>query len=114
MNSQIKERWVRALRSGEYEQTTRCLHNDKGFCCLGVLCDLYAKEHNVSWNRNSITQKYDLFHSDQVLPPEVMEWARVERDPTVKHASRGATTLAMLNDHSLDFNQIAQIIEEQL
>ena len=41
MNPEIKDRWVAALRSGEYKQGTGRLRrvNDT-FCCLGVLCDL--------------------------------------------------------------------------
>jgi hypothetical protein len=36
----IKKRWVEALRSGNYKQTTGALRKDDGFCCLGVLCDI--------------------------------------------------------------------------
>ena len=35
--------WVKALRSGEYKQTTGQLRKDDGHCCLGVACDLYGK-----------------------------------------------------------------------
>jgi hypothetical protein len=37
MNQVIKEKWVAALRSGEYKQTKGYLRNKKGYCCLGVL-----------------------------------------------------------------------------
>ncbi len=44
MNANIKKIWLKALRSGEYEQTTTRLCRPRsdgvGFCCLGVLCDL--------------------------------------------------------------------------
>ena len=40
MNPQIKEDWVEALRSGEYEQTQGVLDQDDRQCCLGVLCDI--------------------------------------------------------------------------
>ena len=34
----LLERWIAALRSGEYAQTTSILCNDQGgYCCLGVL-----------------------------------------------------------------------------
>lgn len=52
MKHVIMKRWVRALRSGRYRQTTGKLRarNKAGnatnnFCCLGVLCDLYAQDH---------------------------------------------------------------------
>lgn len=36
----FKERWVKALRSGEYQQTQGVLTTLSEFCCLGVACDL--------------------------------------------------------------------------
>lgn len=49
---QLKVAWVKALRSGKYEQTNGVLHasceNDQGrdqhaYCCLGVLCKVAVK-----------------------------------------------------------------------
>ena len=37
----LRKAWIKALRSGKYEQTKGGLRNRKGFCCLGVLCDVY-------------------------------------------------------------------------
>ena len=39
MNSEKKQQWLDALRSGKYPQVTGALHTDDGFCCLGVYCD---------------------------------------------------------------------------
>jgi hypothetical protein len=36
-------KWVKALRSGNYKQTTNALQDDCGYCCLGVACDLFIK-----------------------------------------------------------------------
>ncbi len=44
MNQEIKEKWVAALESGEYQQARKCLNDGTGFCCLGVLTDLFIKE----------------------------------------------------------------------
>lgn len=41
MNKGIKDRWITALRSEKYSQTKGNLRDDEGYCCLGVLCDLY-------------------------------------------------------------------------
>ena len=39
MDTQIKEKWVTALRSGKYRQGHGQLRSeDDKFCCLGVLC----------------------------------------------------------------------------
>lgn len=42
MKASLKAKWVKALRSGDYAQTTSSLRgrNDDSFCCLGVLCEV--------------------------------------------------------------------------
>lgn len=40
VDKDLQQKWLAALRSGEYSQTTGVLHDDKGFCCLGVLLDV--------------------------------------------------------------------------
>lgn len=35
-----RKKWVKALRSGKYEQTTGRLTRDGKYCCLGVACDV--------------------------------------------------------------------------
>lgn len=64
---QIYKRWVAALRSGEYKQAygglrdceygeyncetdTPTIKQVYGFCCLGVLQDLAAKDGGAQWN----------------------------------------------------------------
>lgn len=38
MNRYVRNKWVKALRSGMYEQARGCLiARDGGYCCLGVL-----------------------------------------------------------------------------
>lgn len=59
MNPEIKERWVAALRSGEYQQgfgqlRVRNYEASIGeplyrYCCLGVLCDLAAQDAVGHW-----------------------------------------------------------------
>lgn len=40
MDPELKAKWVAALRSGDYRQCRRVLHNGHGYCCLGVLSRL--------------------------------------------------------------------------
>lgn len=40
MNAELKAKWVAALRSGDYKQTTGVLRLGDAFCCLGVLCEV--------------------------------------------------------------------------
>jgi len=112
MNPQIKQKWVSALRSGEYQQTQKRLRTEDGFCCLGVLCDLYIKENNVEWNLANDGHTYEFQDNKSILPSSVMEWAGVERhNPDINN---GTETLAGLNDTGCTFEQIADLIEEHL
>jgi hypothetical protein len=61
MNPEIKARWVAALRSGEYQQTTGNLRTENGFCCLGVLCDLHSKATGIEW---AVDTYGDYFYGD--------------------------------------------------
>ena len=46
---EVLELWVKALESGEYKQGHQLLNKDNEFCCLGVLCDLAAKDGGQQW-----------------------------------------------------------------
>jgi hypothetical protein len=57
MNKEIADKWIEALRSGEYEQGIASLQSGGRFCCLGVLCDLAIKEGNDVKRRADIIEK---------------------------------------------------------
>ena len=47
MDQKIKQKWINALRSGEYSKVTGVLRDDSpcgGFCALGVLVDVLVQE----------------------------------------------------------------------
>ena len=135
MNSKIKEAWVNALRSGKYEQGSEKLRSVSGYCCLGVLCDLYAQEHNVEWEfrgygeygdeTNPQPMDYWYFkNQSEYLPESVMNWAELKtHNPTVRVYDENSddvdtcyydNEIANVNDSGYSFNQIADIIEAQL
>ena len=110
MNEQVKQKWLSALRSGDYQQTRSYLRNEDGFCCLGVLCDLYGKEHNVEWKLVDAGIYYEFQDKKAILPLSVIEWAGVEDDnPEICE-----TPLSRLNDNGSTFNEIADLIEKHL
>ena len=39
MKTDVKEKWVEDLLSGDFEQGVGALRTDEGYCCLGVLCE---------------------------------------------------------------------------
>lgn len=44
MKAEIKQKWLEALRSGQYQQGKGVLRDSLDrFCCLGVLCDIVDK-----------------------------------------------------------------------
>lgn len=123
MNQEIKARWVRALRSGEYLQGSgmlclRDLINQVDyFCCLGVLCDLAEKDgvtegypHDYGYDSEALLSYEGM---TEVLPKKIQEWAGLTEDNPVI-PSRDAR-LATLNDEAdLSFEQIADLIEQEL
>lgn len=47
MDTELKAKWVKALRSGEFTQGVGKFERDGKYCCLGVLC-VVAGEPTVS------------------------------------------------------------------
>jgi hypothetical protein len=132
MNPEVKAQWLQALRSGEYAQTDGCLHNRYGFCCLGVLCDLHAKEADTTWQEMEDLYPLRYCKCETLLPEVVCKWAGLPVDPGDRYGEYDVTlktparlrsdpnyvetaTLSELNDdHCLSFAEIADVIEEQL
>lgn len=126
MKADIKQKWVAALRSGEYEQTEGVLRNGNGYCCLGVLCDLYSKETGVEWLDMGFGG-FSIHDVDGALPHSVRVWAHLADEfgayVEVETDEGGATnpsylanpSLTELNDSwAYDFKMIADVIEQQL
>lgn len=119
MNPEVKQKWTTALLSGEYEQGKECLRSGDSYCCLGVLCDIYVKEHpQVEWKELD-DEVATLFDEDETLPTIVREWAGLTlRDPYVdisqSEDNYECESLSSLNDGDWTFEQIADLIEKQL
>jgi len=113
MNPEIKQLWVDALRSGDYNQTTGVLHDGFGYCCLGVLCDLAVKAGVVSEvDPNGIAHRAVYDGADLILPNTVREWAGLESsEPGLPNGD----LLTELNDERREsFKYIAYRIERGL
>lgn len=117
MNPEVKAKWIAALRSEKYPQTTEILRNCQGYCCLGVLTDLYLQEKGEEWGqqvREGDTY-YHFNYDAENISSFVINWAGLNSyDPDVVY-NEDLSTLITLNDKErLNFNQIADVIEEQL
>lgn len=98
MKKQIKDEWVRRLRSGDYEQGSGYLHFQDTYCCLGVLCDM-AVEAGVIEETYRPSERIAVFGKTgdwqpgdwqtQTLPHSVAEWAGLLPTRSVTIDGRG-------------------------
>lgn len=118
MKERVKDLWVEALLSGDYDQGRGYLRSDKGFCCLGVLCDLAVEEGVGTWGKPGDVEvttdrtarafePKDSESSAWDLPPAVLEWAGIK----TKTGLIFDTSLADENDRGASFFDIAFVIE---
>jgi hypothetical protein len=115
MNPEVKQKWIEALKSGEYKKGDGTLKtSDNEYCCLGVLCDVFHKETGRGeWLFNGGRSRFsvDSYMQEFFLPPPVFEWAGLKnRSPAVDN-----TTLAYVNDYqATTFEPIIELIDAQL
>jgi len=97
------KKWVRALRSGEYEQTQGALMDsfdgNKAYCCLGVACVLRSEELGVDPQTLSVHPERTFddngFAGEWLFPEDVQE------------------DIAALNDSGKTFEELADHIEKE-
>jgi hypothetical protein len=114
---------VEALQSGEYKQCSFALcteypGEDKGYCCLGVACDVYQK-HVGDLVIEKLGHKYMFDDHLHDMPPKVQEWygfstgSGMFPDSIKLNGSiQQYMSLIGLNDHGVPFDEIATVIEE--
>ena len=131
MNQEVKAKWVAALRGGQYQQGPGYLRRNDKFCCLGVLCDLFAKEEHGDWEESDEELLKGLFFRFNAragggsmfgLPGAVQEWAGFDEGGSIRveiPEKRDGAYIEALNDGAegvvlRSFSEIAAVIEEQL
>jgi hypothetical protein len=92
MDKKLKAKWVKALMSGEFQQTTGVLNDQHGHCCLGVL-------HRVVTGRDP----HRYWDGDK---PAVVRRLELEMG--------GLEALTSVNDAGVPFEMIAGLIDETL
>ena len=87
-------KWLEALRSGKYKQTTGRLQDSKGFCCLGVACDVLIPQDKKKMStaqpgmlRGGMPTVHD--------QPNAPQWLR---ELSLDFANKTGVTLPALND----------------
>lgn len=126
MNEEIKDQWVSALQSAEYEKADGVLHEvETGHMCAnGVLCDLAYRAGVVERQKVSVRDGWNLYvyGEDQLagmIPHEVRKWAGLSvGDPTLRYRDAHYDhmhTISQLNDGTnLTLAEIGVLIKEQL
>ena len=105
MKKSIAMKWIKALRSGKYKQTTSNLKNDIGHCCLGVLCTLTPYKNNYT----KMNSEDGVVNKNSVIPPKVRDYAGLNSN----HGKLpSGISLANLNDAGTTFKEIADLIEQ--
>ena len=113
MNKNAKK-WVHALRSKQYAQTTGTLCKEgksyDKFCCLGVACDLYQQEKGdlIIENHHYCVDELSYDGCTGSLPIKVQTWLGL----TTRMGDYDCKDLTVENDNGKSFKQIAQIIED--
>ncbi len=111
MKKSIMEKWVAALRSGDYYQGSHQLRNEMNeFCCLGVLCNLHAMEH--PWSAATQTNPTEYLGRYDTPNYKVLEWAGMDSRNELGEFKNGLC-LTEMNDEGMTFNEIADVIEKK-
>jgi hypothetical protein len=92
MNSALKQAWVRALRSGKYEQGRGALRSHSRYCAMGVLYDLVVP----------FTERWRTWGA--LIPEPVLQTHGIS--PACQKF------IATLNDRGHTFEQIADLIDQ--
>ena len=108
MDFELKQKWLDALRSGEYQQGQNYLCNDSKYCCLGVLAEINGDlAPSEKESIKIVDRKYSGVPLEATFPSELMKKYGLKDT----HCQQ----LMSLNDYDrFTFEQIADYIEETL
>ena len=122
----LKEKWIEALRSGKYPKGYQALRSPMGFCCLGVLCDIVDPNGWSEGTNEHGDYRYGPGGATVYLPRHVADKLECRIDPVIdhdvivmvcqKHHHRNqpkfSTALSGLNDvYGFTFEMLADCIE---
>lgn len=129
MNKKLKKKWVKALRSGDYDQASGALckvQKDKkgthlSYCCLGVLADVSGEGE---WVKQSPTDSYTDYDGPirRYKFPTLRDYhEHAEADFSTKQAeilglayAEQSTLVDMNDDQGASFKKIAKWIEKNV
>jgi len=102
----FKNKWIKALRSGEYEQDRGHLQTNDGYCCLGVACRIMHPKMNLNFGDIS-EYNFGKKKLENIKVPKLLK-TYSEKNPVTE-------ILINLNDEkNYSFKKIATWIEKNL
>lgn len=115
-----RDKWVAALRGGEFQQTQACLRDSYGYCCLGVAAELAAREGVIEGVPGHSAWRYD--GHPTALTSAVQSWLGIGSSvgllretgslSNLTFTAEEIGSLSSLNDAAnYTFEQIADVIE---
>lgn len=99
MDLQTLAPWIAALRSGKYSQTQSTLHDEKGFCCLGVAADVFE-----------VADLEDMYKPGGETEGPDWVYKKLKKQIPKKIYEKGIS----MNDRGRSFSEIADMIEKEL
>ena len=129
MNREIKEEWLKRLRSGEYKQAKSSLctvskEGEKSYCCLGILTEIvngedafHAGPDHYPDHKGSIDLVDNRGNDSYPSKETLIEAGWDTRDVAIEglgNRTKLTRQLGYLNDKGLTFEDIASIIEKHL
>lgn len=110
-NKENIKKWVDALRNDGFAQDKSWLHTNRGFCCLGVACEVAIKNSlPLSISKDDEYTFYDGMGG--ILPPSVQNWLGIDdSDPNLVKDGRYYRCSVLNDDKNFSFAAIADAIE---
>ena len=113
MKRKLRDKWCKALRSGDYKQgsgSLKCLLDDGGIahCCLGVLCEISDETNfEIPWSLSKAFDVTDGEYCSKTFLPELFS-------RSVDLSMENQRSLAEMNDNQWSFGKIADWIEKNI
>ncbi len=106
MNKQLRDKWVAALRSGEYQQTTGELCSGDRYCCLGVLLAVSDIDDEMMEGHNTLDSRSQF--------RELRDECRLGSTSPVHGQTLQSKLIDLNDDERLPFPDIADWIEQNV
>lgn len=110
--SGMRDKWIAALESGEFPQGKGALRSDRGYCCLGVACEVYRRETGIGeWvpGDGAWVFKITGYYESAILPLSLVEvFGLKDQYGSSNDGSLGLTTK---NDTGSCFAEIADLLK---